>query len=158
MPEESIADAVAISASSKASTISAGLHPRAGQQQQRADRRPAPGRMHPFPQEADHAQDLRVLTCASRLFRAASGYGRRTPKTAPKPQAPSAKGSPRVSPDIPNLPELPEPAKPLAPALSAPRDSHAAEPAPVERHLRLPVRSKAGQASRTRSAHRGRSG
>ena len=62
-------------------------------------------------------------------------YKRQPQKTAPKPQAPSAKGSPRVSPDIPNLPELPEPAKPLAPALSAPRDSHAAEPAPVKRSI-----------------------
>lgn len=81
-------------------------------------------------------KDLRVLTLrlapVSRRFKDTDGAPQ---KTAPKPQAPSAKGSPRVSPDIPNLPELPEPAKPLAPALSAPRDSHAAEPAPVKRGI-----------------------
>ena len=81
-------------------------------------------------------KDLRVLTLrlapVSRRFKDTDGA---PPKTAPKPQAPSAKGSPRVSPDIPNLPELPEPAKPLAPALSAPRNSHAAEPAPVKRGI-----------------------
>ena len=60
-------------------------------------------------------KDLRVLTLrlapVSRRFKDTDGVPQ---KTAPKPQAPSAKGSPRVSPDIPNLPELPEPAKPLA--------------------------------------------
>lgn len=53
-------------------------------------------------------KDLRVLTLrlapVSRRFKDTDGAPQ---KTAPKPQAPSAKGSPRVSPDIPNLPELP---------------------------------------------------
>ena len=81
-------------------------------------------------------KDLRVLTLrlapVSRRFKDTDDA---PTKTAPKPQAPSAKNSPRVSPDIPNLPELPEPAKPLAPALSTPRNSHAAEPAPVKKGI-----------------------
>ena len=112
MPEESIADAV-------------------------ADIRIFEGE-HNFPlaKKPITRKDLRVLTLrlapVSRRFKDTDGAPQ---KTTPKPQAPSAKGSPRVSPDIPNLPELPEPAKPLAPALSAPRDSHAAEPAPVKRGI-----------------------
>ena len=77
MPEESIADAVADIRIFEgehnfplASILARG-------QQQRADRRPAPGRMHPFPQEADHAQDLRVLTLrlapVSRRFKDTDG-------------------------------------------------------------------------------------
>lgn len=66
-------------------------------------------------------KDLRVLTLrlapVSRRFKDTDGAPQ---KTAPKPQAPSAKNSPRVSPDIPNLPELPEPAKPLAPPFPRP--------------------------------------
>ena len=65
-------------------------------------------------------KDLRVLTLrlapVSRRFKDTDGAPQ---KTAPKPQAPSAKGSPRVSPDIPNLPEL-RTGKAARPAFRAP--------------------------------------
>lgn len=61
-------------------------------------------------------KDLRVLTLrlapVSRRFKDTDGVPQ---KTAPKPQAPSAKNSPRVSPDIPNLPELPGTGKAACP-------------------------------------------
>lgn len=81
-------------------------------------------------------KDLRVLTLrlapVSRRFKDTDDAPQ---KTAPKPQAPSAKGSPHISPDIPNLQELPEPAKPLAPALSTHRNRHAAEPVPDKKSI-----------------------
>lgn len=81
-------------------------------------------------------KDLRVLTLRlASVSRHSKDMDDAPQKTASKPQAPSAKGSLCVSPDILGPPELLEPAKPLVSALSMPRDSHIAEPVPVKRDI-----------------------
>ena len=105
-------------------------------------------------------KDLRVLTCASRLFRAASRYGRRTPKNSTQTaKAPSAKNSPRVSPDIPNLPELPNRQSRLPRPFPRPGTATPPNRCLLRKASSPPCsrRSANKQASRTRSPHRGRS-